>query len=217
MIVVETGMGQSRARLLFKEKNNMKRIVVAAFIVLMASTAVFAETLQMQYVGPAGNNSNGEFTYPYEFTVNGTATELMCISLFNNVTPGQSWDANRVAVSSLWGTQDAPLYDAAAWLFLQEQNNNDPAINWAAWKLFYPEQDVSGVSGAQSWYDLAVSNVYTEGEFGDVSLYQPLDFVRGGSSPQEFLGFTPTPEPSTLLTLGSGIIGITAMVRRKLA
>lgn len=196
----------------------MKTIVVAVFIVLMASTAVFADTVQMQFIAPGGNNANGKYTYPYQFTVNGSATDLMCISLYNNIYNGESWQANRATVASLWGSPDASLYDVAAWLFLQEQTNgNDPAINWAAWKLFYPGQDVSGVAGAQSWYEQATSNVYTEGEFQDVSLYQPLDFVRGGSSPQEFLGFTPTPEPGTLLLMGSGIIGLTAMVRRNLA
>jgi hypothetical protein len=199
----------------------MKSRLVMALLVLVAltaSTAAFADTVNMQFNGPSGNNAGGEYTYPYEFTVDGNPMELMCISLFNNISNGQTWTANVYSVASLWGTQDGNLYDAAAWLFQQEQaNGNDPAINWAAWKLFYPGTDLSGVAGGDNWYNLATGNTYTEGEFADVFLYQPTDFVRGGDTPQEFLGTAPVPEPGTLLLMGSGILGFAGALRSKFA
>jgi PEP-CTERM motif len=213
-------ISRTRRRVFEKENNTLKfRLITAlsALVVLAASTAAFADTASMQFNGPSGNNANGEYTYPYEFTVNGNPMELMCISLFNTISPGETWTANVSSVASLWGTQDASLYDAAAWLFLQEQGNgNDPAINWAAWKLFYPGTDVSGIAGAQQWYDQAVGNTYTEGEFANVFDYQPTNFVRGGDSPQEFLGFEPVPEPSTLMLMGGGIIALGGVLRRQL-
>jgi len=196
----------------------MKSLLLAALLALVSATAALADTVQMQFNQPGGNNANGEYTYPYQFSVNGNPMDLMCISLYNNISNGQTWTANVNSVASLWGTQDATLYDAAAWLFQQEQaNGNDPAINWAAWKVFYPGQDVSGVAGADAWYTQAVNNTYTDGEFSDVFLYQPVGFVRGGDSPQEFLGSAPVPEPGTLLLMGSGVLGFAGVLRSKFA
>ena len=195
----------------------MKSFLLMVLFALVSATAAFADPVEMQFTGPSGLNANGEYTYPYEITVNGTPMELMCISLNNNVYGGETWTANANSVASLWGTQDAQLYDAAAWLFQQEQGNgNDPAINWAAWKLFYPGQDVAGIPGAQQWYDQAIGNTYTEGEFADLSLYQPTGFVRGGDSPQEFIGNAATPEPGTLLLVGTGVLGFAGLLRRKM-
>jgi hypothetical protein len=193
-------------------------MALLALVALTASTAAFADNIAtMQFNGPSGNNAGGEYTYPYEFTVDNNPLELMCISLHNSVYPGETWTANVYSIAGMWGTQDAALYDPAAWLFLQEQaNGNDPAINWAAWKVFYPDTDVSGIAGAQAWYDQAMSKQYTNWDFWNVFDYRPVDFVRGGDSPQEFLGFVAVPEASSLCLLGSGLVGAAGVLRRKL-
>jgi hypothetical protein len=124
------------------------------------------------------------------FIVNGVPANLMCISLDNSITNGETWQANRETVASLWGTPDALKYDEAAWLFLQEaSHSNDPAINWAAWNIFAPGADLSSVSGAQDWYNQALGQSFTKGEFANVYVYLPIDSTQSwGGTPQTFLG-----------------------------
>jgi hypothetical protein len=174
----------------------------------------------MQFNGASGYNSNGEYTYPYGFTVSGQQANLMCISLNNEITPGETWKANVATVASLWGTQNANLYDQAAWLLLQENSSGfDPAINWVVWSLFAPSVDLSPIPNAGNWLTAAQGQTFHAGEFSNVFVYTPVDGTQSwGGTPQTFLGYnTPTPEPGSLMLMGSGILGLAGVLRRKVA
>ena len=63
---------------------------------------------------------------------------------------------------------------------------------------------------------LAQSQTYSKGEYSDVLLYTPIPGCQSGSigTPQTFLGSTP--EPGTLALFGSGVIGLSGLLRRRL-
>jgi hypothetical protein len=71
---------------------------------------------------------------------------------------------------------------------------------------------LSPVPGAANWLAQAQTQTFTNGEFADVYVYVPTTWPNEGS-PQVFLGSTP--EPSVLLMLGSSVLGIGGLLRKK--
>lgn len=197
----------------------MKQVLlVVALLCLAVGCALAAPTVpivNMDFIAPGGPNANGEYTYPYLFTVNGNPDKLMCISFLNSVSGGQTWQAYQYLVPQLEGTGNGHgALKEVAWLFQQEKaNNNDPALNWAAWAITDPGLDLTAVPGAADWLAQAQSQTFTKGEFDDVYVYVPTTWGNDGA-PQVFLGSTP--EPSTLMMLGSSALGIVGLLRRKL-
>jgi PEP-CTERM motif len=60
------------------------------------------------------------------------------------------------------------------------------------------------------------SQTYSKGEYSDVLLYTPIAGSESGTlgTPQTLLGSTP--EPGTLALFGSGVIGLSGLLRRRL-
>ncbi len=96
----------------------------------------------------------------------------------------------------------------------------------AAWSIFDP----SGVQG-NSAFDATAQNLASvamqyagdqqlidSGFFSNFALYQPTSDQTGWTYgiPQEFIGAAPTPEPSSLLLMGSGLASFAGVVRRRL-
>ncbi len=178
---------------------------------LLAVASASAGVADMQFNYAVGPSYQGVYSYPYDLTVNGQHEWLMCIGYNEHIINGETWQANVVSVASLNSQQ----YDAAAWLYLQAlaDNGADPSINAAAWYVMEPGA-LPLTAGAQSWFDLATSQVYPDGSFANVYLYEPIDGTQSwaGELPQPFLGSTP--EPGTLLLIGGGLL--VAWSQRKL-
>ena len=70
--------------------------------------------------------------------------------------------------------------------------------------------------GAQALVTLAQNQTYSQGEFSGVMLYTAIPGSESGNMgvAQNFLGTTP--EPGTLMMVGTGVIGLAGVLRRKL-
>lgn len=211
----------------------MKSLRAAALFVILA-TMMFAgsafanSTVNMQLVGVGGNNAGGVYTYPYYFSINGSSNSvaLICDSYDNRVDIGESWKANVVGLLSgkgLFGNQLLD-YKAAGLIFKSILNGtlNVNVGNYAIWGLFSTNAQnssyfqTSGAGAVEQAY-LRLASTAKNSAFNGLVLYTPIAGTQSANgTPQEYIGYSPVPEPGSLTLLGTGILSLAGMVRRKL-
>jgi hypothetical protein len=221
-------------------------LTVSAFCVLLwfSPLKAYADSVTMQFTGVGTNNSGGVYTYPYDFKVTPTGggpsenLSLMCISFDDHIylqNPNETWTANVVTAGFLGTT-----YEKEAYLYSQavanvNSNTISGAANWAAWALgessltTVAEEDgfLASHIGGTELTDAKNDLTYVEGlsstalaEYADYLIYEPVpgsELPLADGLPQTFVGApAPTPEPSSLVLLGSGLLTAAgALYRRK--
>ena len=196
----------------------MKAIKGICWLVLFGilSLPALAATVGMQFTGlPTGNNYSGVASYPYDISVNGGPNQwMMCIGYNEHIVGGETWQANVFSVGSLDPVTHLLDYQAA-FLFKMAvaDQGSDSNINAAVWYLL---EGVPGLTPqAQALVTLAQNQTFTQGEFSDVLLYAAIAGSESGNlgKAQDFLGTTP--EPGTMGLLGTGLVTLAGVLRRK--
>lgn len=211
------------------------RLAVSIFTVLVAlslgtGTALADSTVDMKLTSVGGNNAGGVYTYPYNFSINGAApVALVCDSYNNEVIVGETWKAtvtSLISAQGLFANQPNALldYKAAGLIFKSILNGTLGANvgNFAIWGLFSTSAQnnsyfqSSGAGAIETQY-LGLAATAKNSTFAGLVLYTPVAGTQSwGGTAQEYIGYSPVPEPGTLALFGTGLLSLSGIIRRKL-
>jgi hypothetical protein len=207
--------------------------IFALLLAFFAACPVFADT-QVTLTGVGGASQGGVYVAPYLLSFNGgQSLEAICDDYTHEVYIGESWTGTIETFASLTGSRNGPAmfqqYAETAWLFTQFLSNPSNAgdINFAIWALFSPTQTEANTSGwtagaqndltaAQQWFNqnCSTSTDTCKGiNLANFEIVTPTDLSATG--PQEYLIMTP--EPSSVVLLGIGLILIGIAWRKSMA
>ena len=203
----------------------MKRISLVLFVALVSfvlSSSAFADSVSLTFEYEHQNH--------YYFSINGSSSlsTMMCDSSDNHIHGGETWTATKSPflagiAGGLFGPSMTLDYKAAGLIYKSMLAGSLTTLQaqWAIWGLFSSNARhdydflLYGGAATEAAY-LTLAQTAPNRAFAGFVLYTPLN-GKPGCGPQEFIGYSPVPEPGSLTLLGTGLIVLAGVVRRKFA
>ena len=209
--------------------SRLHTILFVALVSIALCGSALANSVTMTFKGQYGSG-NGNGGNPFYFSINGssTLTPLLCDSFDNDIHLGETWQATVTPFLQgigMFGSTMSLDYKAAGLIFksMLAGQLTTSAAQWAIWGLFSTNAQnnpmfatMNGASIEATYLALAANA--PNSAFNGLVLYTPIAGTQSsGGLPQEFIGFSPVPEPTTLTLMGTGLLALAGKLRRKLA
>lgn len=203
------------------------RTIATAAVLTAMSAPAHAQNIQFETSAPTpAVTAFGYYVGPFTGNLLGSTPkviDLFCVDVLNHVSFGQKWTANFSSLAgdlsnTRFGNAGLETYKKAAWLTTQYALN--PTSQWggiqaAAWALFNAGV-VNGGASQQTWLNAVnaqdLSNFNLAG-FAIVTDVNAAGRRRGGV--QEFITTSVTPEPGSMVLLGTGLLALVGVATRK--
>ena len=204
------------------------KLITTAFLSLVAAAGIVSatpvKTVQADLVNVGSPLLQGNvYVGPYTLNVNGTNFAALCIDFQDHATVGTTYSAYETNLSSnslsntynpTWSKQ----YQEEAYLMtlIVKPNADRTDIQDAAWAI--TDSKFKASTSAQSFINLALAN-YTTVDLSTFDIISGVD-PNCDDRTQEFLidpsANVATPEPSTMLLMGGGLL-VAGLAGRKMA